>query len=41
MSINSAFVDYETELEAIAAKQSLHGYRISADNEMKVTFARK
>ena len=36
-----AFVEYDTELESATAKSSLHGYRISADKEIKVTFAKK
>ncbi|KAI8901303.1 U2 small nuclear ribonucleoprotein B [Globomyces pollinis-pini] len=36
-----AFVEYDTDGESSVAKQSLHGYRISADKEIKVTFAKK
>ena len=36
-----AFVEYETDEQAALAKQSTHGFRISAQNEIKVTFAKK
>jgi U2 small nuclear ribonucleoprotein B'' len=36
-----AFVEYETDGDSMTAKQSLHGYRMTADNEIKVTFAKK
>ncbi|KAJ3325447.1 hypothetical protein HDV06_004306 [Boothiomyces sp. JEL0866] len=36
-----AFVEYESDMESTLAKQSLHGYRITQDREMKVTFAKK
>ncbi|KAJ3272412.1 hypothetical protein HDV01_005595 [Terramyces sp. JEL0728] len=36
-----AFVEYESEMESTLAKQSLNGYRITQDREMKVTFAKK
>lgn len=36
-----AFVEYDTEIESGLAKQSLHGYRISPEKEIKVTFAKK
>ncbi|KAI8927433.1 hypothetical protein BC831DRAFT_452342 [Entophlyctis helioformis] len=36
-----SFVEYENEMQSAIAKQALHGFRISADNEIKVTFAKR
>ncbi|KAJ3121493.1 hypothetical protein HK098_003631 [Nowakowskiella sp. JEL0407] len=36
-----AFVQFENEQQSEIAKKALHGYRISADHEIKVTFAKK
>ncbi len=36
-----AFVEYESELSAGVAKQTLHGYRLLPNLEMKVSYARK
>jgi RNA recognition motif-containing protein len=35
-----AFVEYETDGDSMQAKQSLHGFRMTADTEIKVTFAK-
>ena len=36
-----AFVEYENERLAAVAKKTLHGYRISPEVEIKVSFAKK
>jgi RNA recognition motif-containing protein len=36
-----AFVEYETEMQAAAVKELLHGYHITTGHPMRVTFARK
>ncbi|RKP06059.1 small nuclear ribonucleo protein polypeptide B [Thamnocephalis sphaerospora] len=36
-----AFVEYETEMHAVAVKEVLHGYHIVTGHPMRVTFARK
>ena len=36
-----AFVEYENEGDSMTAKQSLHGYRLTPENEIKVSFAKK
>lgn len=39
--LSIAFVEFDTEMESATAKSSLHGFRMSADNEIKLTFAKK
>lgn len=36
-----AFVEYENERFSSVAKKTLHGYRINAELEIKVSFAKK
>ncbi|KAI8799947.1 hypothetical protein BJ742DRAFT_717323 [Cladochytrium replicatum] len=36
-----AFVEYENEMQSAAAKTQLHGFRITPEKEIKVTFAKK
>uniref|UniRef100_T1J4D5 RRM domain-containing protein n=1 Tax=Strigamia maritima TaxID=126957 RepID=T1J4D5_STRMM len=36
-----AFVEYENDLQSAAARQALQGFRITAANAMKVSFAKK
>ncbi|KAJ3300192.1 hypothetical protein HK104_003420 [Borealophlyctis nickersoniae] len=36
-----AFVEYDSELQSAAAKAALHGFKITQDKAIKVTFAKK
>jgi hypothetical protein len=36
-----AFVEYENENLSVVAKKTLHGFRITEDQEIKVSFAKK
>jgi U2 small nuclear ribonucleoprotein B'' len=36
-----AFVEYDTEAQAMAAKETLADHQISPDHKIKITFARK
>ena len=36
-----AFVEFETDMQAGAAKEALQGFKITPSNAMKITFAKK
>ena len=36
-----AFVEYDNESHSAVAKKALHGYRMTPEREIKVTFAKK
>lgn len=36
-----AFVEFENEMQAGAAKDALQGFKITPNNAMKITFAKK
>ena len=36
-----AFVEFETDMQAGAAKDALQGFKITPSNAMKITFAKK
>jgi hypothetical protein len=36
-----AFVEFENEVQAGAAKDALQGFKITPENDMKISFAKK
>jgi len=36
-----AFVEFENEMQASAAKEALQGFKITPSNAMKISFAKK
>ena len=36
-----AFVEFETEVQSAAARESLQGFKITPGNSMKISFAKK